>query len=273
MLGAEHRRVHRRPGRLDRHAVLLRGERQLLGRDGRHRLAPGALRAGHQQHVVLVVQAVRLVEEVEGRARGALVDGPAVAGDTGRRHAGDGEAGLALRRDDARARGHRAGHAADRGRLVRDHTAVRRDALQGCNARDALRSAERVGPGVRVLRQSLARDVAAIGIVKAPSRPLPRPWRRDHRSQRPSARAGPGRPAPQPHAAAAPWRCGPSPSGALRHPGPAYHPRGTARRLKQRQPGATGTTAPDPTAFSRSGTRPVELPTLRAESGCTASKR
>ncbi len=110
-------------------------------------------------------------------------------------------------------------------------------------------------------------------IVKAPSRPLPRPWRRDHRSQRPSARAGPGRPAPQPHAAAAPWRCGPSPSGALRHPGPAYHPRGTARRLKQRQPGATGTTAPDPTAFSRSGTRPVELPTLRAESGCTASKR
>ncbi|CAN3979656.1 hypothetical protein KPATCC21470_2291 [Kitasatospora purpeofusca] len=42
-----------------------------------------------------------------------------------------------------------------------------------------------------MLRQSLVRDVAAIGHVNAPSRPLPRPRRHDHRPQRPSARAGP----------------------------------------------------------------------------------
>lgn len=83
---AEERRLQRRPGRLDRRtgSALLVGA--LLTGTGHRRLAPGALRAGHQQHVVLVVEQVRLVrlvEEVERGARGARVGSPALAGAPG----------------------------------------------------------------------------------------------------------------------------------------------------------------------------------------------
>ncbi len=300
LVGAEHGRLQRRPGRLDGSAG--RGLRVggLVG-GGRRRLAPGALRTGHQQDVVLVVEAVRLVDEVERRARGG---GPGVTGGAGRSGGGRGESGRAergARCGDARCRDTLHGHGLGRHSVGRDavggyalrredggagrdrtgnadpgHTgegAVQRDALYGCDSRDALRAAEPVGPGEQVLRQSLVRDVAAIGHVKAPSRPLPRPRRHDHRPQRPSARAGPAPARPSITHGRRAEALRPKSFRRAAAPRPARHPGGAARHLRQRQAGATGTTAPDPTAFSRSGGRPVELPTLRTPSVCAMSER
>ncbi len=218
-------RSERRPGGLDRDAGRLLPEGpQRDGVDGGQTLgaghqvgcaeddglAPRALRARHQQQVVLVVELVllvRLVEEGEARTLEAGLGAQ-------REHA---VRGYARRRDGCRRR--RLG--VPLGRDAVHRAALHRYSLsRGDGYRDALRPACRVGPGELVLRQSLAGDVAAIGHVKAPSRPLPRPWRRDHRPQRPSAHERAlFRPAPQPHTAAAPKRCGRRSSGALRHPG------------------------------------------------------
>ncbi len=184
------------------------------------RLAPGGLRARHQQDVVLVVELVGLVEEGE---RGTRLGLPALDALRGQRR------GL-QRGDGRRGAGQRTGYAVQRlvlhhGLGDRSRRSLGPTRYRGPGYGDALRSAERAGPAEQVLRQSLAGNVAAIGHVKAPSRPLARPWRRDPRPRRPTplgADRAPARPStywrpPRTRAAAIP-------TGAPRHPGRCHPP-------------------------------------------------